>query len=117
MKIHELDEVLVKQKEYFNSGITLDIKFRIEMLRKLYNAIEINKEKILNALTLDLGKSDFEGYMCEVGLVLSEITYMIKNIKKLSKEKKVTSPIAQFPSISYKKPSPYGNVLIMSPWN
>lgn len=117
MKIHELDEVLVKQKEYFNSGVTLDIKFRIGMLKKLYNAIKINKEKILNALTLDLGKSDFEGYMCEVGLVLSEITYMIKNIKKLSKEKKVASPMTQFPSVSYKKPSPYGNVLIMSPWN
>lgn len=117
MKIHELDEVLVKQKEYFNSGITLDIGFIIKMLKKLYNAIKNNEAKILTALTFDLGKSDFEGYMCEVGLVLSEITYMIKNIKKLSKEKRVSSPLAQIPSKSYKKPSPYGNVLIMSPWN
>ena len=46
MKIHELDEVLVKQKEYFNSGITLDVKFRINMLKKLYNAIKNNEEKI-----------------------------------------------------------------------
>lgn len=117
MKINELDEVLVKQKEYFNSGVTLDVKFRINMLKKLYNAIKINEEKILSALTLDLGKSDFEGYMCEVGLVLSEITYMIKNVRKLSKERRVSSPLAQIPSKSYKKPSPYGNVLIMSPWN
>ena len=117
MKIHELDEVLVKQKEYFNSGITLDVKFRINMLKKLYNAIKNNEEKILNALTIDLGKSGYEGYMCEVGLVLSEITYMIKNVRKLSKEKRVSSPLSQIPSKSYKKPSPYGNVLILRPWN
>ncbi|MBE6143577.1 MAG: aldehyde dehydrogenase [Erysipelotrichaceae bacterium] len=117
MKIHELDEVLVKQKEYFNSGITLDVTFRINMLKKLYNAIKNNEEKILNALTIDLGKSEYEGYMCEVGLVLSEITYMIKNVRKLSRIKRVSSPLVQIPSKSYKKPSPYGNVLIMSPWN
>ncbi len=117
MKIQELDDVLVKQKEYFNSGITLDVKFRINMLKKLYNAIKNNEEKILNSLTIDLGKSEYEGYMCEVGLVLSEITYMIKNIRKLSRVKRVSSPLVQIPSKSYKKPSPYGNVLIMSPWN
>lgn len=117
MKINELDEVLIKQKDLFDSGITLDINFRIKMLKALYGAITNNQDEILKALTLDLGKSEYEGYMCEVGLVLSEITYMIKNVRKLSKEKRVSTPFTQFPAKSYKKPSPYGNVLIMSPWN
>lgn len=117
MKIDQLDNVLLKQKEYFDSGITLDIKFRIQKLNELHAAIKNNEKEILEALTLDLGKSDYEGYMCEVGLVLQEINYMIKNIKKFSKERRVPSELSQFPCKSYKKPSPYGNVLIMSPWN
>jgi aldehyde dehydrogenase (NAD+) len=55
--------------------------------------------------------------MCESGLVLTEISYMIKHIKKFSQKTNVKTPLAQFHSQSYKKPIPYGNVLIMSPWN
>lgn len=117
MNINDLDLVLQKQKEYFNSGVTLDINFRIKMLKKLYIAIEKNEEEIKKALFQDLGKSDFESFLCEIGLVLSEISFMIRNIKKLSKNRKVKTDMAQFPSSGYKKPSPYGNVLIMSPWN
>ena len=117
MNIKDLDLVLEKQKEYFNSGVTLDIFFRIKMLNKLYDAITKYEEEIKTALFQDLGKSDFESFLCEIGLVLSEISFMIKNIKRLSKKKKVKTDMAQFPSVGYKKPSPYGNVLIMSPWN
>ena len=55
--------------------------------------------------------------MCETGLVLSEISYMIKNVKKFSRKKRVHTPLSQFPSSSYKIAVPYGNTLIMSPWN
>ena len=65
----------------------------------------------------DLGKSNFESYMCETGLVLSEISYMLKHIHTFTREKRVATPLAQFHSRSFKKPSPYGVVLIMSPWN
>ena len=87
------------------------------MLKKLYNAVKKHEKEIGDALTVDLGKSDFEGFMCETGLALSEIGYMIKHTRKFAKAKKVRTPLAQFASKSYKKPSPYGNVLIMSPWN
>ena len=117
MNINDLDLVLEKQKEYFNSGVTLDVNFRIEMLKKLYKAIKDNEKEIEEALYQDLGKSDFESFLCEIGLVLSEISFMIKNVKKLSKNRKVKTDMVQFPSVGYKKPSPYGNVLIMSPWN
>ena len=112
-----IDEILLKQKNFFESGATLSVKFRIDALKKLYKAVKEREREINDALLADLGKSAFEGFMCETGLVLSEIGYMIKHTRKFAREKTVYTPLAQFASRSYKKPSPYGNVLIMSPWN
>lgn len=112
-----IKEILESQRKYFNSGATLPVEFRVKMLKRLYAAIKKYEVEIEDALTQDLGKSDFEGFMCEVGLVLTEISYMIKHTPKFAKEKTVRTPLAQFASRSYKKPCPYGNVLIMSPWN
>ena len=112
-----INEILVKQKEFYNSGKTFPVKFRIEMLKKLYNAVKNNEKEINKALKADLGKSDFEGFMCEVGLCLGEISYMIRHTRGFARRKLVYTPIAQFASTSYKQPTPYGNVLIMSPWN
>ncbi len=112
-----IDEILVKQRGFFNSGKTQDVRFRKEMLKKLYKAVKKYEADINAALKEDLGKSDFEGFMCEVGLSLTEISYMIKHLGRFSKRKIVYTPIPQFASVSFKKPSPYGNVLIMSPWN
>ena len=117
MTAQEIAFILEEQRKFFLSGETLSIKFRKQMLKKLYASVVFHKEEILSALTSDLGKSDFEGFMCEVGLSLTEISYMIKNVKKFAKEKTVVTPLAQFASRSYKKPCPYGNTLIMSPWN
>jgi aldehyde dehydrogenase (NAD+) len=117
MTAQEIAFILEEQRKFFLSGETLPIKFRKQMLKKLYASVVFHKEEILSALTTDLGKSDFEGFMCEVGLSLTEISYMIKNVKKFAKEKTVITPLAQFASRSYKKPCPYGNTLIMSPWN
>ena len=112
-----IDEILAKQNRFFETGKTLPVKFRIQMLKKLYKAVKDNEDEINKALKADLGKSDFEGFMCEVGLSLTEISYMIRHVKKFAKRKIVYSPIAQFASVSFKKSCPYGNVLIMSPWN
>lgn len=112
-----IDEIIKKQRGFFESGKTIPVRFRIEMLKRLYKAVRTNEAEINNALKADLGKSDFEGFMCEVGLSLTEISYMIKHTRKFAAEKMVRTPLAQFAAISYKKPSPYGNVLIMSPWN
>ena len=112
-----IQEILRKQREFFATGATLPVKFRIAMLKKLRVAVEKYEKEIGDALTADLGKSDFEGFMCETGLVRSEITYMIRNTRRFAREKTVATPLTQFASRSYCKPSPYGNVLIMSPWN
>lgn len=117
MTIQNIDEILTKQRRYFRSGATLPVSFRIAMLKKLYAAVKKYEPEIGAALNADLGKSRFEGFMCETGLVLSEISYMIRHVKSYAAEKIVPTPITNFAGVSYKKPSPYGNVLLMSPWN
>ncbi len=112
-----INDIISAQKNYFLSGETLSVEFRKETLKKLYNTIKLNEQEIYSALKSDLGKSDFEGYMCEIGMTLAEISYMIKNLRRFSKERRVKTPISQFSAKSYIKPVPYGNVLIMSPWN
>ena len=114
---NNIDLILESQRKFFRSGATLPVEYRVEMLKKLYDTIKENKKEIAIALQQDLGKSEFESFMCETGMVLTEITYMIKNAAKLSAKKKVATPLAQFPSASYQMPIPYGNVLVMSPWN
>ena len=112
-----IEEILEKQRIYFRSGATLPVEFRIKALKKLYDAVKKYESDICDALASDLGKSDFEGFMCEVGLVLSELHYMIRHTHKFARERRVSTPLAQFAAKSYQKPTPYGNILIMSPWN
>ena len=69
------------------------------------------------ALAAALGKSAYESFMCEIGLARTEITYMLRHTRRLAGERTVRTPLAQFAARSFRKPSPYGNTLIMSPWN
>lgn len=113
----EIQSLLSKQREYYKSGVTIPVRFRVEQLKKLYDTVKKYENEVNEALTADLGKSHFEGFMCESGLVLSEISYMIRHTKHFAKRKTVYTPLAQFASHSFKQPVPYGNTLIMSPWN
>lgn len=113
----EIRQIVENQRTYFYTGATLPLSHRIEALKKIQSYILTHEAEIGKAIRKDLGKSDFESYMCETGLVLSEITYMLKHIRSFAKEKNVLTPLAQFHSRSFKKPSPYGVTLIMSPWN
>ena len=112
-----MQNILNKQRDFFRSGATLPVKNRLEVLKKLKEIIQNRENDILEALHIDLGKSSTEAYMCEVGLAVSEITYFIKNLKKFAKDKTVFTPLTNFHSRSYIKSVPYGNVLIISPWN
>ncbi len=117
MTNQEIESLVSSQREYYRSGATLPVSFRIEQLKKLYAAVKKYEDEINEALMGDLGKSAYEAYMCESGLALTEISYMIKRVKKFAKRQKVHTPLAQFRSVSYRVPTPYGNTLIMSPWN
>lgn len=113
----EIKDIVKAQRSYFQTGETLPVDFRVKALKKLKAGILKYEDEIHRALKLDLGKSAFEAYMCETGMVLSELTYMLKHVRSFAKEKRVMTPLAQFHSRSFKKPSPYGVTLIMSPWN
>ena len=113
----ELNKILESQRKYFQTGATLDVNLRLEKLKLLKDIIKAFEKEICSALKQDLGKSPFESFMCEIGLVLEEISFMLKNTKQLSAEKNVKTPLVNFASRSYTKPTPYGNTLIISPWN
>lgn len=117
MEQQQISALVSEQRAFFESGKTLCVCYRKEALQKLYAAILSRESALIDALQKDLGKSDFESYMCEIGMVLDEISYMLKHLEGFAKEKRVRTPLAQFASRSYVKPSPYGVVLIMSPWN
>ena len=117
MTEQEINGLVAKQRKYFQTGATRPVSTRITALRGLYDTISRYENEIHDALKKDLGKSGFESYMCETGLVLDEISYMLKHIRRFAREKRVRTPLAQFHSRSFKKPSPYGVTLIMSPWN
>mgnify|MGYP001010472362 CR=1 FL=1 len=117
MNQNDIHKLIEKQRVYFYSNETLNIEKRIHALKKLKTCIQKNEAEIATALEADLGKSNFESYMCETGLVLSEISYMLKHIRRFTREKRVHTPLSQFHSRSFTKPGPYGVVLIMSPWN
>ena len=117
MTEQEIKSIIEKQRVFFDEGNTLPVKNRIAVLKKLYAAIKANEKEITDALTTDLGKSALEGFMCEVGIVMSEISYMIKHTRKFAADKSRVTCITNFAAKSFVKTSPYGNVLIMSPWN
>ena len=117
MTSEQITALLEKQRKYYKSGATISVRFRIAQLKKLYATIKKYETDINVALKSDLGKSNYVGFLCESGLVLSEISYMIRHTKKFARKKRVRTPLAQFASRSFRQPVPYGNTLIMSPWN
>ena len=117
MKQLEFHEILQNQRNFFSTGVTLPLQFRIDALKKMQAYIKQNEKEITAALTADLGKSATEGFMCEIGIVLSEISYMLKNIKKFAADEKKSTSITNFAAKSFLRKSPRGVVLIMSPWN
>ena len=110
-------EILKKQREFFRSGGTLSVNWRLELLKRLREEICGRQEEISAALAEDLGKSKTEAYMTEIGMALSGLSCTIRNVKKWAKPRSVRTPLAQFPASSKIIPEPYGNVLVMSPWN
>ena len=102
---------------FFATGATLDPDYRTEALYNLRKTVLDCQGEIAAALREDLGKSEMESYMCETGMLLSEIDWQIRHVDRLSKNARKHTPLAQFAAKSYVHPEPLGNVLVMSPWN
>lgn len=117
MEPMQIETILQKQKTFFSTGRTLSVSTRRTALKKLLDALERYESEFISALHTDLGKSASESYMCEIGLVKSEIRHMLRHLSEYTRSRRVHTPLGQMPSRSYVKPVPRGTVLIMSPWN
>ena len=111
-------EIVLEQKKYFRSGETLDVDWRIRQLKALKEAVIANQQALQKALAEDLGRSDVEAYLCDVGPVIVEINEILKGLKKWARPERHFSGLMCFPSTRtdvYKMP--YGVTLIISPFN
>ncbi|WP_370223704.1 aldehyde dehydrogenase [Cytobacillus sp.] len=110
-------DLIQKQRNFFTQGKTKDVTFRMEALGKLRSVIKQHEQELMDALKADLNKSEFDAYLTEIGILLEEIRFTLKHLKKWAKPRKVKSSIAQLGSKSYIYPEPYGVALIIAPWN
>jgi aldehyde dehydrogenase (NAD+) len=115
--MNNIQEIVEKQKLYFDQRRTKDLNFRIEKLKILRRAIIDSEKEIMEALKMDLNKAPFESYATEVGFVLEELKYTLKHLPNWVKSKRAKTPIKHFLSTSCIYPEPYGVTLIISPWN
>jgi len=115
MSIHN---IVLKQKEFFQSGVTLDVSWRIKQLKKLRDAIKKWEPQMCAALAQDLGRSEAEAFLCDIGSVTLELNEMIKGLRRWARPETHFSGFLCFPSVItkvYKRP--YGVTLIISPFN
>lgn len=113
----EIKELINLQREYFYKKETYDINFRLKILREIKDLLFKYKPNFIKAFKEDYNKCEFDVISTEFALVVQEINYMLKHLKKLSKPKRVKTSIVNFPSKGYLIKEPYGVVLIMAPWN
>ena len=113
----DIQALIAAQRAYFNTGATLPLSARRTALRGLRKAIKAHEGDIRAALKADLNKPPDEGYMCEIGLTLSELSFVEKRLARWMGDRPHATPLAQFPARSFTVQEPYGVVLIMSPWN
>lgn len=113
----QLKSVFNQQTDFFNTGATSALNFRIQALKKLKSAIQHHEAEIEKALYLDLRKSSFEAFGTEVGIIIKEIDFTIHHLKEWAKPQSVPTPLMFFPSSSKIYRDPLGTVLIIAPWN
>lgn len=113
----ETAELVRAQRDFFETNKTKSIAFRTVALERLGREIRAREHRLLRALRQDLGKSNMEGYMAEIGLALNELQYVAAHMKRWAAKRAVPTPVSQFPSSSFQIAEPYGVVLVMSPWN
>ena len=112
-----IPEILQHQRDFFKSQKTKDVTYRIQKLKELKRTIVSREQDIYDALKKDFHKSEFESYMSEYGLLISELDLVLKNLNSWSKPKRVKPSMLTFPASEYIYKEPYGVVLVIAPWN
>lgn len=113
----ESQQILEKQQVFFDTNQTKEVGYRIKQLKKIKAVLKANETKLYDAIYADFGKSEFETYITELGLMYQEIDRFIKKIKSWSKRKRVSTGLINFPARSYVMPEPLGSVLVIGAWN
>lgn len=112
-----MEDIVKKQREFFNSNQTKTIDFRIQQLKKLRKLLTDNESLLNDAIYADFKKSAFDTFTNELALLYIDIDEVIKNVKKWAKRKSVKTNLLNFPSKSYIIPEPLGVSLIIGAWN
>jgi aldehyde dehydrogenase (NAD+) len=115
--MEKYDVLIQKQRAFFMQGKTKSVSFRLQMLNQLRNLIKTNEKSLMDALKQDLNKSEFDSFISEIGIVLEEIRFTIKNLRKWAQPRRVKTSLTGLGSKSYIYPEPYGVTLIIAPWN
>ena len=111
------ESIIQRQRQFFLTGATRSLSFRKDQLRRLYENVRKYESRILAALNADMHKPAFEAYSGEVGFVLEEIRFAIKNVDRWAKVTRVPTPLLHFRAHSEIHYDPYGTVLVIAPWN
>lgn len=110
-------KIVEAQRAYYISGATRSYEFRLDALNKLKKSILNNETLLYAALKTDLNKSEYESYLCEIGIVLDELRFHQKHLRKWMKYRRARTSTALLPGRCFVAPEPYGVTLIMAPWN
>jgi len=110
-----IKQIISQQREFFATGKTKELDWRIEQLKNLKKGIIDQQEAIVNAVKADLGRPDFEAYI-EISAI-AELNHTLKHLKSWAKPQKVFTGIEQLPATAKIYPEPLGVVLIIAPWN
>ena len=114
----DIQNIVEKQRAFFRTGQTLDINFRLDMLKKLKQVVIDNEEAFEQVLNEDLGKSKVEAYLCDIGPLIVEINETIHGLRRWAKPERHFSGLMCFPSTTTKVyKMPYGVSLIIGPFN
>ncbi len=117
MEKEEISLIIEAQRKFFAAGKTLNSEYRLEILKKLRSLIILHEQDIVEALWKDFHKPEFEVIATESRFVIKELNWTISNLRKWTRSRRVRTPIVHFLSHSYIAPQPYGQVLVLSPWN
>ncbi|MBR0195039.1 MAG: aldehyde dehydrogenase family protein [Paludibacteraceae bacterium] len=114
----QIRDIVATQRKFFRTGETLPIKWRIKQLKRLKEAVVAHQGELIGALCEDLGRSEMEAYLCDIGPIITEVNEMIAGLRRWSRPEIHFSGLMCWPSIFTKVyKMPYGVTLVISPFN
>jgi len=112
-----ISAIVASHRTFFKSHATLDIEYRKNALRKLKDILKSNEQLLHDAIYADFGKSEFDNYATELGILYNEINYYVSKIDSLSAPQRVRTNLANLPARSFIYHDPYGCTLVIGAWN